>query len=158
VGRTALGSFDYLKTIKQPTLVVNGSKDLIIYTVNSFILQQNIANAQLILYPTPITGRRTSIPSCSYSTSRCFWAPDAPTCLPHWARRRIEGAKPCHNMPNRSKDRQGPGPDHPIMIERNVHRVVVKVAGRIVADTRQALTLREASYPAVQYVRARTST
>ena len=30
---------------------MNGSKDLIIYTVNSFILQQNIANAQLILYP-----------------------------------------------------------------------------------------------------------
>jgi pimeloyl-ACP methyl ester carboxylesterase len=45
------GSYDYLKTIKQPTLVVNGNKDLIIYTVNSFILQQNITNAQLILYP-----------------------------------------------------------------------------------------------------------
>jgi pimeloyl-ACP methyl ester carboxylesterase len=45
------GSYDYLKTITQPTLVVNGSKDLIIYTVNSFILQQNIPNAQLIIYP-----------------------------------------------------------------------------------------------------------
>ncbi len=45
------GSYDYLKTIKQPTLVVNGNKDLIIYTINSFILQQNIPNAQLILYP-----------------------------------------------------------------------------------------------------------
>jgi pimeloyl-ACP methyl ester carboxylesterase len=45
------GSFDYLKTIKQPTLVVNGNKDLIIYTVNSFILQQNMPNAQLIIYP-----------------------------------------------------------------------------------------------------------
>jgi pimeloyl-ACP methyl ester carboxylesterase len=45
------GSYDYLKTIKQPTLVVNGNNDLIIYTVNSFILQQNIPNAQLILYP-----------------------------------------------------------------------------------------------------------
>jgi pimeloyl-ACP methyl ester carboxylesterase len=44
------GSYDYLKAIKQPTLVVNGNKDLIIYTVNSFILQQNIPNAQLILY------------------------------------------------------------------------------------------------------------
>ena len=30
---------------------MNGNKDLIIYTVNSFILQQNIPNAQLILYP-----------------------------------------------------------------------------------------------------------
>jgi pimeloyl-ACP methyl ester carboxylesterase len=49
--RVACRSYDYLKTIKQPTLVVNGNKDLIIYTVNSFILQQNIPNAQLILYP-----------------------------------------------------------------------------------------------------------
>jgi uncharacterized protein (DUF427 family) len=45
-----------------------------------------------------------------------------------------------------------PGPDHSITIERNAHRVVVKVAGRVIADTREALTLREASYPAVQYV------
>jgi uncharacterized protein (DUF427 family) len=45
-----------------------------------------------------------------------------------------------------------PGPDHPITIERNAHRIVVTVAGRVVADTRDALTLREASYPAVQYV------
>ena len=39
-----------------------------------------------------------------------------------------------------------PGPDHPISVERNASRVVVTVAGRIVADTREALTLREASY------------
>ena len=45
------GSYDYLKTIHQPTLVVNGSNDVIIYTINSFILQQTIPNAQLILYP-----------------------------------------------------------------------------------------------------------
>jgi hypothetical protein len=38
-----------------------------------------------------------------------------------------------------------PGPDHPITIERNAHRFVVTVAGRVVADTRAALTLREAS-------------
>jgi uncharacterized protein (DUF427 family) len=45
-----------------------------------------------------------------------------------------------------------PEPDHPITIERNAHRVVVTIAGRVVADTREALTLREASYPPVQYV------
>ena len=45
-----------------------------------------------------------------------------------------------------------PGPDHPIAIERNPARVVVSVAGRIIADTRDALTLREAHYPAVQYI------
>jgi uncharacterized protein (DUF427 family) len=45
-----------------------------------------------------------------------------------------------------------PGPDHPISIEANRSRVVVEVGGKIIADTRNALTLREASYPAVQYI------
>jgi uncharacterized protein (DUF427 family) len=45
-----------------------------------------------------------------------------------------------------------PGPDHPISIQHNRARVVVSVAGRVVADTRNALTLREADYPPVQYI------
>src|SRR5580704_13472917 len=45
-----------------------------------------------------------------------------------------------------------PGPDHPISIERNSGRVVVSVAGRIIADTRDALTLHEAHYQPVQYI------
>jgi len=45
-----------------------------------------------------------------------------------------------------------PGPDHPISIDANPARVVVTVGGKVVADTRNALTLREASYPAVQYI------
>ena len=45
-----------------------------------------------------------------------------------------------------------PGPDHPISIQRNAARVIVSVAGRVVADTRNALALREADYPAVQYI------
>ena len=45
-----------------------------------------------------------------------------------------------------------PGPDHPITITPTTQRVVVTVGGRVVADTRAALTLQEASYPAVQYV------
>ena len=44
-----------------------------------------------------------------------------------------------------------PGPDHPISIERNSSRVVVTVAGHVVADTRDALSLREAGYATVQY-------
>ncbi|MGF6775251.1 uncharacterized protein (DUF427 family) [Paraburkholderia sp. GAS334] len=47
-----------------------------------------------------------------------------------------------------------PGPDHPITIERNPARVVVSLAGRTLADTRNALTLREARYPAVLYIPA----
>jgi uncharacterized protein (DUF427 family) len=45
-----------------------------------------------------------------------------------------------------------PGPDHPISIQLNPARVVVSVAGRVIADTRNALALREADYPAVQYI------
>ena len=45
-----------------------------------------------------------------------------------------------------------PGPDHSITIERNPARLVVVAAGRIMADTCDALTLREESYAAVQYV------
>jgi uncharacterized protein (DUF427 family) len=45
-----------------------------------------------------------------------------------------------------------PGPDHPISIDANPSRVKVTVGGKVIADTRDALTLREASYPAVQYI------
>ena len=44
-------AWDYLKEIKQPTLVVNGSDDVIIDTINSYILQQNLPNAELVIYP-----------------------------------------------------------------------------------------------------------
>ena len=45
-----------------------------------------------------------------------------------------------------------PGPDHPILIAANPSRVVVRVGQKVIADTRNALTLREASYPPVQYI------
>jgi uncharacterized protein (DUF427 family) len=45
-----------------------------------------------------------------------------------------------------------PGPDHPITVERNEKRVIVTVGGRVIADTRNALTLRESKYPPVQYI------
>jgi pimeloyl-ACP methyl ester carboxylesterase len=56
------GSYAYLRTIKQPTLVVNGSSDVIIHPINSFILQQNIPNAQLILYPDSSHGSHYQYP------------------------------------------------------------------------------------------------
>jgi uncharacterized protein (DUF427 family) len=45
-----------------------------------------------------------------------------------------------------------PGPDHPITVEPDTSHVVVTVAGRVIADTRKALVLREASYPPVYYI------
>jgi uncharacterized protein (DUF427 family) len=51
-----------------------------------------------------------------------------------------------------SKPIRIPGPDHPITITPTKGRVTVVVNGNRIADTREALTLKEASYPAVQYI------
>jgi uncharacterized protein (DUF427 family) len=45
-----------------------------------------------------------------------------------------------------------PGPEHPITVEPNPARVVVTFAGQVIADTTSALTLRESTYPGVQYI------
>jgi uncharacterized protein (DUF427 family) len=45
-----------------------------------------------------------------------------------------------------------PGPDHPITVKPAGKHVVVRFGGAVVADTRNALALQEASYPVVYYV------
>ncbi len=45
-----------------------------------------------------------------------------------------------------------PGPDHPITVTPNPNRVVVTRDGQVIADTRAALVMQEASYPVVQYI------
>jgi len=45
-----------------------------------------------------------------------------------------------------------PGPDHPMIVTPTKGRVVVKAGGRVIADTRRALTLQEATYSPVQYI------
>jgi pimeloyl-ACP methyl ester carboxylesterase len=73
--------YDYLKTIRQPTLVVNGSSDVIIYTVNSFVLQQNLPNAELIIYPDSAHGSHHQYPELFVRDVSMFlsaadpWAP-----------------------------------------------------------------------------------
>ena len=47
---------------------------------------------------------------------------------------------------------KSPGPDHPITIEPAGRHVVVRSFGRTIADSRDALVLREGSYPAVFYL------
>jgi uncharacterized protein (DUF427 family) len=56
------------------------------------------------------------------------------------------------NVQTQAKPIKIPGPDHPISVEHNSGRVVVTVGGKVIADTRDALTLHEAHYPAVQYI------
>src|SRR5207245_3904787 len=45
-----------------------------------------------------------------------------------------------------------PGPDHPITVTPARGRVTVIAAGRMIADTRDALILTEAAYPPVYYI------
>ncbi|HCS44871.1 MAG TPA: alpha/beta hydrolase, partial [Pseudomonas sp.] len=45
------GTFSQLSEITQPTLVVNGSKDVMVPTENSYTLQKHIPNAKLLIYP-----------------------------------------------------------------------------------------------------------
>jgi pimeloyl-ACP methyl ester carboxylesterase len=61
-GAPAKDPYAYLKNITQPTFAVNGSNDVIVYAVNSFILQQNLPNAQLILYPDSNHGAQYQYP------------------------------------------------------------------------------------------------
>src|SRR5277367_2315823 len=70
----AAGVLDYLKDIRQPTLVVQGSNDVIIPTVNSYVLQQNLPNAQLILYPDANHGSFYQYPELFVSQADRFLA------------------------------------------------------------------------------------
>jgi uncharacterized protein (DUF427 family) len=45
-----------------------------------------------------------------------------------------------------------PGPDHPITVTPNPRRVRVEVAGHVIVDSATALSLKEATYPVVQYI------
>jgi pimeloyl-ACP methyl ester carboxylesterase len=50
-GTTKDPAYAILKNIKIPVLVVNGTDDKIIATINSYILQQFLPDAELVIYP-----------------------------------------------------------------------------------------------------------
>ena len=61
-----------LKTIKQPTLVVNGHNDIMVPTINSFTLSQYIPNAQLIVYPDAGHGSHFQYPELFVAHTKLF--------------------------------------------------------------------------------------
>ena len=61
--------YGQLKEIKQPVLVVNGHDDIMVPSINSFILEQHLPNATLILYP--ILGMVRSFSTLSYLSLMC---------------------------------------------------------------------------------------
>jgi pimeloyl-ACP methyl ester carboxylesterase len=78
--RTAIGAYGaakdpayrILKSITAPVLVVNGTDDIIIPTVNSYILQQFLPNAQLIIYPDANHGAHFQYPDLFLRHARLF--------------------------------------------------------------------------------------
>jgi pimeloyl-ACP methyl ester carboxylesterase len=63
---------DYLKAIKQPTLVVAGSHDIVFYTINDVTLQHNLPNAQLVIYPDSNHGAIYQYPDLFVSHATLF--------------------------------------------------------------------------------------
>ena len=68
------GVLAYLNDIRQPMLIVQGSNDVIVPTVNSYILQQNLPNAQLIIYPDANHGSFYQYPELFVSQADQFLA------------------------------------------------------------------------------------
>lgn len=64
----------YLKDIRQPTLIVQGSNDVIVPAVNSYTLLQNLPNAQLIVYPDANHGSFYQYPELFVSQADQFLA------------------------------------------------------------------------------------
>jgi pimeloyl-ACP methyl ester carboxylesterase len=65
-------TYAHLKGLVQPTLVVNGNNDIIIPTINSYLIQQHAPNAQLILYPDANHGSHFQYPELFVKHTKLF--------------------------------------------------------------------------------------
>jgi pimeloyl-ACP methyl ester carboxylesterase len=65
-------SYAHLKGLRLPVLVVNGSDDIVIPTINSYILQQFLPDAELILYPDANHGAHFQYPELFVRHARIF--------------------------------------------------------------------------------------
>ncbi len=66
------GAFDFLRKIRQPTLIVQGSNDVIIPTINSYIMQQHMPDAELVIYPDSNHGSFYQYPERFLKQARSF--------------------------------------------------------------------------------------
>ena len=61
-----------LSRIHQPTLVIHGSKDVVVNPINAFLLAQHIPNAQLIMYPDASHGAQSQHAEAFLEHARLF--------------------------------------------------------------------------------------
>jgi len=71
-GTTKDPAYAILQNIKNPVLVVNGTNDTIIVTINSYILQQFLPNAELIIYPDANHGAHFQYPERFVTHAKLF--------------------------------------------------------------------------------------
>jgi pimeloyl-ACP methyl ester carboxylesterase len=71
-GTTKDPAYSILKNIKIPVLVVNGTNDTIIPTINSYILQQFLPDAELIIYPDANHGAHFQYPDRFVTHTKLF--------------------------------------------------------------------------------------
>ncbi|WP_158798256.1 alpha/beta fold hydrolase [Pedobacter sp. L105] len=71
-GKPFQGSYDYLRDIKQPTLIIQADKDLIMPPINAFILKQNLPNSFLIMYPDTNHGLQYQYPELFLKQAAMF--------------------------------------------------------------------------------------
>lgn len=65
-------SYAHLSGLRLPVLVVNGTEDIVIPTINSYVLQQFLPNAELILYPDANHGAHFQYPELFARHTRIF--------------------------------------------------------------------------------------
>jgi pimeloyl-ACP methyl ester carboxylesterase len=70
--------YSELEQITQPVLVVNGHRDIMVPTVNSFIMAQRLPNAQLIVYPDSGHGSLFQYPELFVSHTARFLDSEVP--------------------------------------------------------------------------------
>ena len=64
--------FAVLSQIHQPTLIVHGSKDVVVMPINAFLLAQHLPNAQLIMYPDASHGAQSQHAEAFLEHARLF--------------------------------------------------------------------------------------
>jgi pimeloyl-ACP methyl ester carboxylesterase len=64
--------FAMLGQIRHPTLIVHGSKDVVVMPINAFLLAQHLLNAQLIMYPDATHGSQSQHAETFLEHTRLF--------------------------------------------------------------------------------------